>query len=68
MKDSKELFTTPSQKSFFEELLHGKSRCSISIPPSSANMVPLPIHSRPTIPLPKKLFLQFNNSAKDNKN
>ena len=67
MKDSKELFIAPLQNSF-EALLHGKSRCSASIPPSSANMVPPPIPSRPAIPLPKKLFLQLDNSAKDNKN
>ena len=28
VKDSKELFTVPPQNSFFEVLLHGKSRCS----------------------------------------
>ena len=68
MKDSKELFIAPLQNSFFEALLHGKSRCSASIPPSSANMVPPPIPGRPAVPLPKKLFLQLDNSAKDNKN
>ena len=68
MKDSKELFIAPLQNSFFEELLHGKSRCSTSIPLSSANMVPPPFPSRPAFSLPKKLFLQLDNSAKDNKN
>ena len=68
MKDSKELFIEPPQNSFFEVLLHGKSRCSASIPPSSANMVPPPFLGRPAVPLPKKLFLQLDNSAKDNKN
>ena len=68
VKDSKELFTPPPQNSFFEALLHGKSRCSASIPPSSANMVPPPLPSRPIVPLPKKLFFQLDNSAKDNKN
>ena len=68
MKDSKELFIAPPQNSFFKVLLHGKSRCSTLIPPSSANMVPPPIPGRPAVPLPKKLFLQLNNSAKDNKN
>ena len=63
VKDSKELFIAPLQNSFFEALLHGKSRCSASILPSSANMVPLPIPSRPAVPLPKKLFLQLVNSA-----
>ena len=57
VKNSKELFTVPPQNSFFEALLHGKSRWSTSIPPSSINMVPPPIFDRPTVPLPKKLFL-----------
>ena len=68
VKDSKELFIAPPQNSFFEALLHGKSRCSASIPSGSANGVPQPILGRPTVPLPKKLFLQLDNSAKDNKN
>ena len=68
VKDSKKLFIAPLQNSFFEALLHGKSRCSVSIPPSSANMVPQPIPGRPAVPLPKKLFLELDNSAKDNKN
>ena len=68
MKDSKELFIAPLQNSFFKALLHGKSRCSVSIPPGSANGVPLPFPGRPAVPLPKKLFLQLDNSTKDNKN
>ena len=68
VKDLKELFIAPPQNSFFEALLHGKSKCSASIPPSSTNMVPLPIPDRPAVLLPKKLFLQLDNSAKDNKN
>ena len=68
VKDSKELFIAPPQNSFFEVLLHGKSRCSPSIPPGSANMVPPPFLGRPVVPLPKKLFLQLDNSAKDDKN
>ena len=67
MKDSKELFIAPLQNSF-KVLLHGKSKCSALIPPSSANMVPPPIPGRLVVPLPKKLFLQLDNSAKDNKN
>ena len=67
MKDLKELFIAPPQNSF-EALLHGKSRCSALIPPSSANIVPLPIPGRSAVPLPKKLFLQLDNSAKNNKN
>ena len=68
VKDLKELFFAPSQNFFFKAHLHGKSRCSTSIPPSSANMVPPPFSNRPVVPLPKKLFLQLDNSAKDNKN
>ena len=68
MKDSKELFIVPLQNFFFEALLHGKSRCSTSIPQSSPSMVPPSIPDRPAVPLPKKLFLQLDNSAKDNKN
>ena len=68
MKDSKKLFIVPPHNSFFEALLHGKSRCSTSIPPSSPSMVPPSILGRPVVPLPKKLFLQLVNSAKDNKN
>ena len=68
MKDSKELFIAPLQNSFFEALLHGKSRCSASIPLNFANMVPPPIPGRPAVPLPKKLFLQLDNSATDIKN
>ena len=67
VKDLKELFIAPPQNSF-EALLHGKSRCSASIPPSSAKMVPPPIPGIPAVQLPKKLFLQLDNSAKDNKN
>ena len=67
MKDSKELFTTPPQHSFFKALLHGKSRCSASILPNSANVVSPPPHGRLAVSLAKKLFLQLDNSAKDNK-
>ena len=68
VKDSKKLFIVPPQNSFFEALLHGKSRWSASIPPGSANGMPPPFPRRPAVPLPKKLFLQLDNSAKDNKN
>ena len=56
------------QNSFFEAVLHGKSRCSTSILLSSSSTVPPPIPGRPAVPLPKKLFLQLDNCAKDNKN
>ena len=68
VKDLKELFIVPLQDSFFEALLHGMLRCSTSIPPSSPSMVPPPILGRPAVPLPKKLFLQLDNSTKNNKN
>ena len=68
VQDSKESFIVPPQNSFFEMLLHGKSRCSASILPNSANMMPPPFPGRPVVSLPKKLFLQLENSAKDNKN
>ena len=68
MKDSKELFIVPPQNSFFEALLHRKSRCSVSIPLGSVNMVPPPFLGGPAMPLLKKLFVQLDNSAKDNKN
>ena len=68
VKDSKELFIVPPQNSFFEALLHRKSRCSASIPPGFANGVPPPFPRRPAMSLPKKLFRQLDNSAKDNKN
>ena len=68
MKDSKELFIVPPQNSFFKALLHRKSRCSVSIPLGSANDVLLSFPRNPAMPLLKKLFLQLDNSAKDNKN
>ena len=68
VKDSKEFLTAPSQNSFFEAHLYGKSRCSALIPPSFAYMVPPPLPGRLPISLPKKLFLQVDNFAKDNKN
>jgi hypothetical protein len=69
VKQSKELFRVPPQNSFFIVLLHGKSRCSSSIPRSEGcDDVPSPPSGRPTVPLPKRLYLQLDNSAKDNKN
>jgi hypothetical protein len=69
VKQSKELFQAPSQNSFFNALLHGKSWCSLSIPSSEGyDNVPSPPSERPAIPLPKRLYLQLNNSTKDNKN
>ena len=67
VKDSKELFTVPMLNSF-EALLHRKSRCFASILLSSTNVLPPPLPGRPAVSLSKKLFLQLDNSAKDNKN
>jgi hypothetical protein len=66
VKQSKELFRAQPQNSFFDALLHGKSRCSSSIP--SSKDIPSPPPGRPAVPLPKRLYLQLDNSAKDNKN
>ena len=68
VRESRELFPTPPQNSFFQALLHGKSRCLSSIPPATGICTNPPLPGRPAVPLPKKLFLQLDNSAKDNKN
>jgi hypothetical protein len=53
VKQSKELFQAPPQNSFFDALLHGKSRCSSSIPSSEGcDDVPSPPPGRPAVPLP----------------
>jgi len=68
VRESKCLFPTPPQNDFFDALLHGKSRCASSIPPAVADPTPLPRAGTPAVPLPRKLYLQLDNSAKDNKN
>jgi hypothetical protein len=68
VRESKVLFSAPPQNSFFEALMHGKSRCMSSIPNADRDPTPPPLSGRPTVPLPRKLFLQLDNSAKDNKN
>jgi hypothetical protein len=63
------LFRAPPHSSFFDTLLYGKSRCLSSIPSSEGyDVVPSPSPGCPAIPLPKRLYLQLDNSAKDNKN
>jgi hypothetical protein len=69
VRESKVLFSAPPQNSFFEALMHGKSRCMSSIPTNAdRDPTPPPLPGRPTVPLLRKLFLQLDNSAKDNKN
>jgi hypothetical protein len=48
--------------------MHGKSRCMSLIPNADCDPTPPPLLGRPAVPLPRKLFLQLDNSAKDNKN
>jgi len=66
--ESKVLFSTPLQNSFCEALLHGKSRCSSSIPMATEDITLVSSTRRPSVPLPPKLYLQLDNSTKDNKN
>ena len=68
VRESKVLFPTPPLNSFFEALMHGKSRCTSSIPNCDRDPTPPALPGRPAVPLPRKLFLQLDNSAKDNKN
>jgi hypothetical protein len=39
-----------------------------SIPNADRDPTPPPLSGRPAVPLPRKLFLQLDNSTKDNKN
>ena len=69
VKQPKELFRAPPQNSFFDTLLHRKSRCSSSIWNSEGcNDIPSSSWGRPAGPLLKRLYLQLDNSTKDNKN
>ena len=68
IKDSKELFIVPLQNSFFDAFIYGKSKSLASILAASTNMIQPPLLDRSIVPLPKKLFLQFDNSTKNNKN
>jgi hypothetical protein len=67
VREPKVLFSAPPQISFFEALMYGKSRCMSSIPNADRDPTP-PLPGRPVVPLPRKLFLQLDNSAKDDKN
>ena len=69
VKQSKELFWTPPQNSFFEALLYGKFQCSSSIPSlEGCDYIPTPSPGCLAVSLSKRLFLQLDNSTKDNKN
>ncbi|KAG0594344.1 hypothetical protein M758_UG068900 [Ceratodon purpureus] len=68
VRESKALFEAPPQNEFFEALMHGSSRCIPSIPPCRDEPLTPPLPGRPAVPLPKRLYLQLDNSAKDNKN
>ena len=61
MKNSKALFDERLLSPFFEKLMQGKSRCNYSIPEATDVLD----HYKP---LPKRLYLQLDNSPKDNKN
>jgi hypothetical protein len=61
VRNSKALFEERPLSSFFEKLMRGKSRCNFSIPEATD----APDHCEP---LPRRLYLQLDNSPKDNKN
>ena len=56
-----QLCKIPSLRRFFIKSLDARSRFGQALPP-------MPLLSGPIVSLPKKLFLQLDNSAKDNKN
>lgn len=60
-RESGRLFPHPPANSFFEAMLRGKSRC--------IELLPLVTNSSfAAVSLREKLYLQLDNSAKDNKN
>jgi hypothetical protein len=61
VRNSKALFEERPLSPFFEKLMRGKSRCNSSIPVATD----VPDHCEP---LPRRLYLQLDNSPKDNKN
>ena len=62
IQETSDLFPYPPANAFFEALLRGKSRCLESLKHVE------PGAGRGAVPLPKNLYLQLDNSAKDNKN
>jgi hypothetical protein len=61
VRNSKALFEERALSPFFEKLMQGKSRCNSSIPEATDALD----HCEP---LPRRLYLQLDNSPKDNKN
>ena len=66
--ESKVLFFVPLENFFFEALMHGKSRCMSLVPSADRDPTPPLLPRKQVIPLPRKLFLQLDNSTKDIKN
>ena len=62
VRESGALLQYPPQNSLFEALLRGKSRCLDLLPRIEG------IDMEGCKPLPRKLYLQLDNSAMDNKN
>ena len=62
IRETGDLFPYPPANAFFEALLRGKSRCLESLKRVE------PGARRGAVPLPKNLYLQLDNFAKDNKN
>ena len=62
VRESGALLQYLSQNSLFKALLRGKSRCLDLLPHTKG------IDMEGRKPLPKKLYLQLDNSAKENKN
>jgi hypothetical protein len=61
VRNSKALFEEGPLSPFFEKLMRGKSRCNSSIPEATDALD----HYEPLL---RRLYLQLDNSPKDNKN
>ena len=62
IREMGDLFPYPPSNALFEALLRGKSRCMDTL-----NLIEAGSRRGP-LPLPKNLYLQLDNSTKDNKN
>ena len=62
VRETGDLFPYPPSNALFEALLRGKSRCMDTLNLIEAGS------RRGRLPLPKNLYLQLDNSSKDNKN